>query len=136
MGSVRQEELPPRAHTIIAPFSCQHFLSVQQSWGRRGGGIKLYVITFFAALQESVYHGLSFPPLFPLKEGRKEGSVVDFAVIVLVVIRVVVVVVLRCFFFFFFFSPLGFRCASGVSTHDLSPDLLLLLPDFHGVAAG
>ncbi|CAM6047617.1 unnamed protein product [Sphagnum compactum] len=126
MGSVRQEELPPRAHTIIAPFSCQHFLSVHQSWGRRG--IKLYVITYFAALQESVYHRLSLPPLFALKE----GSVAAFAVIVLVDIRVVVVAVI--FFFFSFFS--GFRCASGVSTHDLSPDLLLLLPDFHGVAAG
>jgi hypothetical protein len=97
--------------------SRQHLLSVPQSWGRRGGGIKLYVITFFAALQESVYHGLSFPPLFPLKEGRKEGSVVDFAVIVLVVIRVVVVVVLRCFFFFFFFFTLWVFGALQESVH-------------------
>jgi len=127
MGSVRQEELPPRAHTIIAPFSCQHFLSVQQSWGRRRG-IKFYVITYFAALQDSVYHRLSFPPLFPLKE----GSVAAFAIIVLVVIRLVVVVVALFFFFFWVFGALQ----ESVSTHDLSPDLLLLLPDFHGVAAG
>jgi len=99
MGSVRQEELPPRAHTIIAPFSCQHFLSVQQSWGRRRG-IKFYVITYFAALQDSVYHRLSFPPLFPLKE----GSVAAFAIIVLVVIRLVVVVVAVFFFFLSGFS--------------------------------
>jgi hypothetical protein len=80
MGSVRQEELPPRTHTVIAPFSCQHFLSVQQSSGRRRG-IKFYVITHFAALQDSVYHRLSFPPLFQLKE----GSVAAFTIIVLVV---------------------------------------------------
>ncbi len=40
-----------------------------------------------------------------MKEGRKEGSVADFAVIVLVVIRVVVVVAV--FFFFFFLWVFG-----------------------------
>jgi hypothetical protein len=128
MGSVRQEELPPRAHTIIAPFSCQHFLSVQQSWGRRRG-IKLYVITYLlcSASEFSLPSHLFSSPLFPLKE----GSVAAFAVLVLVVILVIVVVAV-----FLFFFPLGFRCASGVSTPDLSPDLLLLLPAFHGVATG
>jgi hypothetical protein len=57
-------------------------------------------------------------------------------VLVVVILVVVVAVVVAVFYYYYYYYFLGFRCASGVSTHDLSPYLLLLLPDFHGVAAG